>query len=650
MTHPADALFQQIHPLNPKYASALWRAWLAATPTERVWVEMAAKTYLSKALGEDYRHEPILLPPPPASVATGEYPLGTVTYAGKDTAVTFGLREEDWIQHVAIYGRTGSGKTNLGAVIIAQLLKKKKPFIVFDWKRNYRDLLPTHRDLLVRTAGRDVAPFQFNPWIPPPNTPADVWLKKLVEVLVHAYFAGEGVIDILMRAGHQAYLAAGSYDAAAYPRVPDVVRFVEEIKETPRQAQWKASALRVLRSLDYGPMRRVTNTATNQDAERLLTQPVILEVDALGDTDKTFLSEALLLWIMQSRLRSQEQRERFRHAVIIEEAHHLFLRRPTMPMGEAITDVLLREVREFGESVILLDQHPSLISLPALGNTNSTVCFNLKTDQDVTAAAKALLIPYDQQSVLGKIPVGEAVVRVQGRHPAPFTIRVPRVPINKGSVTDHDVRLHAQRATPTTTSQEGRDTPVLEPPRQLLRDVALNPYSEIGERYHRLSWARKTGRVHVDALLKHDWVCPVFIARMTKRVKLLNLTRAGREELDRLCITHTFPHHLEHQYWTTRIADTARRAGFHVEHEHPINGNVDITATKDDKTVAIEVETGKSDYCANATKCLADERFHRVLLVATTVKVAEQITPALRRRGILTNPRFTLLIARQLDK
>ena len=34
---------------------------------------------------------------------------------------------------------------------------------------------------------------------------------------------------------------------------------------------------------------------------------------------------------------------------------------------ETVTDVLLREIRELGESVICLDQHPSLISKPALG-------------------------------------------------------------------------------------------------------------------------------------------------------------------------------------------------------------------------------------------------------------------------------------------
>jgi hypothetical protein len=34
-----------------------------------------------------------------------------------------------------------------------------------------------------------------------------------------------------------------------------------------------------------------------------------------------------------------------------------------------VTDVILREIRELGEAIVCLDQHPSLISKPALGNT-----------------------------------------------------------------------------------------------------------------------------------------------------------------------------------------------------------------------------------------------------------------------------------------
>jgi hypothetical protein len=60
-----------------------------------------------------------------------------------------------------------------------------KPFLVFDWKRNYRDLLtlPEFSELHVFTVGRSVAPVRFNPLIPPPGPLATVWPKKLIELM-----------------------------------------------------------------------------------------------------------------------------------------------------------------------------------------------------------------------------------------------------------------------------------------------------------------------------------------------------------------------------------------------------------------------------------------------------------------------------------
>jgi len=91
----------------------------------------------------------------------------------------------------------------------------------------------------------------------------------------------------------------------------------------------------------------------------------------------------LLLWLHHYRL-GDGKREDFKHAIIIEEAHHVLLKSKQEAMGEeTITDIILREIRELGESIILIDQHPSLISKPALGNTYTTIAMNLKHRDDV---------------------------------------------------------------------------------------------------------------------------------------------------------------------------------------------------------------------------------------------------------------------------
>lgn len=92
--------------------------------------------------------------------------MGEVYY-GLSPLHGFGLREGEWIQHVGIFGRTGSGKTNVGFLLVQDLIKEGKPFLIFDWKRNYRDILDLFDGVLLFTVGRDISPFHFNPLVPP---------------------------------------------------------------------------------------------------------------------------------------------------------------------------------------------------------------------------------------------------------------------------------------------------------------------------------------------------------------------------------------------------------------------------------------------------------------------------------------------------
>ena len=174
-------------------------------------------SHLAQRLDETFESEHVLLKPPPADLAAGEYPAGMVHY-GQQGFYPFGLREDEFIQHVGIFGRSGSGKTNLAYMLLQGLSQAGKPFLVFDWKRNYRDLTSHCRGSATwrsSPSGRNVAPFRFNPLIPPPGTQATVWLKKLIEVMCHAYFLGEGVTVLLMRAIDHLYRQAGLYEGQA---------------------------------------------------------------------------------------------------------------------------------------------------------------------------------------------------------------------------------------------------------------------------------------------------------------------------------------------------------------------------------------------------------------------------------------------------
>ena len=156
---------------------------------------------------------------------------------------------------------------------------------------------------------------------------------------------------------------------------------------------------------------------------------MVLELDRLTNADKSLIIESMLLWIHHYRM-GQEDRETFKHALIIEEAHHI-LTKKTGSQGS-----VLREIRELGEAIVLVDQHPSLISPVALGNTYATICLNLKHRSDVNAMGSAMLLDNEKREILGSLPIGHAVVKLQGRWQQPFQISIPHQQIKKGEVTD----------------------------------------------------------------------------------------------------------------------------------------------------------------------------------------------------------------------
>jgi hypothetical protein len=165
-----EEVFRKLRPVLGRQLDLLWQEYLVAETDTRQTIERTLRVLLAQRLNETFESEHVLLKPPPEDVARGEYPVGMIHY-GQNGFYPFGLREEEFIQHIGIFGRSGSGKTNLAYLLLHGLTKAGKPFLVFDWKRNYRDLIssPTFADLVIFTVGRSVAPFRFNPLIPPPG-------------------------------------------------------------------------------------------------------------------------------------------------------------------------------------------------------------------------------------------------------------------------------------------------------------------------------------------------------------------------------------------------------------------------------------------------------------------------------------------------
>jgi hypothetical protein len=225
---------------------------------------------------------------------------------------------------------------------------------------------------------------------------------------------------------------------------------------------------------------------------------------------------------------AQNQREQFTHSLILEEAHHILSSgRRNLSGGESIMDVLFREIREFGEGIIVLDQHPSEISLAALGNTYCTIAMNLKSRADVSVMSGIMLLKPEQKDVLGRLGVGEAVVKLQGRIPDAFTMRIPEMPIRKGVVTDTMITDHMAGY---ISPDEPWATPPIDVPadaRAFLADIKLMPQSGVAARYRRLGLSGRQGDRLKRALIEQGLIEEQLQSTETGRTNFLRLTVHG---------------------------------------------------------------------------------------------------------------------------
>jgi len=655
-TAQIEELFSKLRPIyGNKKMNALWYAYLAEDADGRREIEATLQMMYAKRLGETFDRQQVLLTPPPAGKLSGEYPLGSVLY-NKKAVSEFGLREDEWIQHVGIFGRSGAGKTNLVFKIIDNFLAKKKKFMIFDWKKNYRPLISQYKDeeILVFTVGRKVAPLPFNPLIVPPNTEPSTWINRLVEVLSETFFVGEGVKFLLQKAFDTVYKEAGVYegDPKKWPVMIDVLRFLDTYHARGRELNWMVSTLRTVKSLCTGEFGRALNTSQNASVKDLLEKNVILELDGLGSNEKAFFIETLLLWTHHHRL-AEAERETFKHAIIIEEAPHILLKQDNRG-HESVVDVVLREERELGTSIILVDQSPSSISLPAIANTYTKICLALGARADVVAAANFLLLDREQKEYLGKLKVGHAIVKLQGRSFQPFLVGIPLSPIKNRFVPDRTVRelmkgysgcsaavclqipeRRAPGAVPRGDKTEQVDTAITEDEKRLLLDILENPFSGVVNRYRRLNTSRRKGTIYKDALFRKGLAKPVEVLTDGGCLLLMELTDKGRDELARMGhknVRKKGAGKLEHEYFRDKVIKYYEELGFKTAPEKRVkNGHfVDVEARKGGQKIAIEIETGDSDIKHNIESDLA-AGFKHVVMVPTNAR-AERKTQELLAR------------------
>ncbi|MFH1503360.1 MAG: DUF87 domain-containing protein [Candidatus Diapherotrites archaeon] len=396
--------------------------------------------YLGKFLDKK-----LLLEPPEKAKVQGEYELSKVIYAGKEL-YPFCLRENDWPRHVCISGMSGSGKTTLAFNILQRFIEKDKPFLVFDWKKSFRSLLEVDPSIMCFTIGNDLVSnlFKMNINRPPKGVSPREWINVLCDLLTESFCVSFGVHKVLMETLDEVFEGWGVYKGSPhYPNWQHVKKMLEiKARESKgREASWYESALRIATVLTFGDFGKVVNYDGKKSLsiEDLFDKRVMFELNSLGNVEKKFFCEFILTYIYKLKKASQIKiREGFNHAIVVDEAHNIFLKNKTYFVSESVTDMVYREMREYGTCLICLDQHISKLSDTVKGNSACHIAFQQQLPQDVMDISSLMQLG-DRKELFSQLPVGYAIAKLSERYSSPFLIKVPFIDLRNETINDEKI-------------------------------------------------------------------------------------------------------------------------------------------------------------------------------------------------------------------
>ena len=440
-----EEISKKLKPLFGKKIDGLYLKYsLAETLEEKNEILQFLKILYEKNLNKLLDTQ-VLLEPPKKQDVQGEYPLAQVEYNGKEL-FTFGLNEKDWSRHMCVTGMSGSGKTTFAFKILDNFIQKKKPFLVLDWKKSFRPLTTTNPDLLTFTIGNEKVSnlFKMNINRPPVGVEPKEWINVLCDILTESFGTSFGVHKVLLETLDEIFEKWGIYEGGKhYPNWLHVKKMLEiRAKDARgRETEWFESALRIASVLTFGSFGKVISYDGKKSLpiEDLFDKQVVFELNSLGNIEKKFFCEFVLTYIYKLK-KAQERKanENFNYAILVDEAHNVFLKNKTNFLSESVTDMVYREMREYGISLICLDQHVSKLSDTVKGNSACSIAFQQQLPEDIREISSLMQLE-DKKEVFSRIPVGSAIVKLSERHTSPFLVKIPFTELRNQQLSDEKI-------------------------------------------------------------------------------------------------------------------------------------------------------------------------------------------------------------------
>ena len=636
-------LFRRLKPLYGKLIDLLWIEYQTADGDRKREIDEYVMLLAIKRLGIAVGDEKLVLDaPPPALIGEGEFTIGMVSYPSIPP-YPFRVRRNELLRHVFILGPTGTGKSTLLLNLLVQIQAARIPFMVFDFKRNYRCLLRAtgSESLIVFTVGRNTAPLSINALTAPPGVEFEEWAEALSDIISTSYLLMQGARNVMKEAMLQAHAQHGNGATLAHA-YELLARELDATRSGSRRYGWLESSTRSLEELTKGSFGRALNATSATPVAELLTRSVVFELQGFGDDQKRFFCLLWLEVVLLLRKNSTARREALQHVLVFDEGHNVFPRE--RPGEVSIPARLAREVREYGEAIVAATQQAD-VSESLIANSGFKLILRCDYPKDVTFASQLLQI---DARWLPKLPIGTGIARLPVRFYSPILFTFSVQPVKNLTIPDDEVHTQWSRTQPATVVSMAAPTPVALSEREeaLLRDVATTPIAPITHRYQRLGWHMEIGNRTKDAIISKGLARFDAVSTLRGQVKILTLTPDGIALLASRGVAPTVTRAggAEHEFWKHELRSLLERHRYAVTEEYPLGGGrtADLSAERDGRTLYVEIETGRSNIPANVAKYASGDD----LVVFFT---SEEVAQRYRELVVLDRPGTRCLTPREID-
>lgn len=378
--------------------------------------------------------------------------FGDICVAGRkssfDVRNPYLFNKNDFTRHALIIGITGGGKTNTSKSLLNTLWalpkwEDKVPFLVIESaKREYWELrnLKGFEDLLVFTLGDEAkktsVKYRINPFEANPGISLQTHIDYLLSTFKAAFELYPPMPYVLETAVYEVYSDRGwdiaenvnRFGLTEYPTLSDLYRKIDVVVDrlgyhNEVQSNVKAALQARIHSLRIGGKGAMMDTPKSVPIGELLSRPVVMELEDLGDDEtKSFVIGILLVQLYEYRKAGMTKGSKsLEHILMIEEAHRLLKNVSVTGEGDSTRAKsveffcnLLAEIRTFGQGIMIAEQIPTKLAPDTLKNTNLKIVHRTVAREDREAVGKAMNMSDDQMEYLSSLRRGYAAVYAEG--------------------------------------------------------------------------------------------------------------------------------------------------------------------------------------------------------------------------------------------